>query len=397
MIMSGVLVNPAAASQGTGLGRSFGNFMSGVNNAAIGAGKATLFGGPVAGLSSLIGSVVTGIGNLISQRHAANLSKELYDYQTDYGKLMSRMTAAGINPGAAAQGLSGSTPSMPSQSGMAFPDLSGLGQLSLNASANPSVIAKNEADALMSKARVAEIGQMIDWNPRRWQAEIDNAKKQADMFGSNAAYYDELTTSVRQKRPWEISQLQLGLQVMSAQISNFIASAEMMEKQGEYYGELAIGQKKINFINKIKASFWRDGINPDEPPLRSLFRLTMKNPKAAESIIGKELQFLGILDGKISESLGKNWKKYAVGGVAMHYINNRIGEHKSKKAARNLDRMRTMMGLISIAGSVGTGSPAPAMLTAPYVFSQPSMTGSIGINDPIGQTYSFPFGATNLW
>lgn len=395
--MSGVLVNPAAASQGTGLGRSFGDFMSSVNNSAIDAGKASLFGGPAAGLSSLIGSVVTGVGNLISQRHAANLSKELYDYQTDYGKLMARMTQAGINPGAAAQGLSGSTPSMPSQSGMPFPDLSGLGQLSLNAAANPSVIAKNEADALVNKARVAEIGQMVDWNPRRWQAEIDLAKKQADLFGSNASYYDELTDSVRQKRPWEIGQLQRGLQVMAAQISSYLASASMMEKQGEYYGELASGQKKINFINKIKASFWRDGINPDEPPLRSLFRLSIKNPKAAEGIINKELQFLGILDGKISESLGKNWKKYAIGAVAMHYLNNRMGEHASKKAARNADRMRTLMGLISVAGSIGTGSPAPAMLTAPYVFSQPTMTGTFGINDPIGQSYSFPFGANNLW
>lgn len=355
--MSGVLINPTAAAGNDGFlgsGASFGTgALSGLGTLA---GTVLSGGNPIVG--SLVGSGLSYLGNLFSQRQSVNASKELYDYQTDYGKLFGKMVQAGINPSAAAAGLSGSTPSMQSVSSHPAPDLSSLGTQMVELQRNPSIIAKNESDVLLNKARTAELRQLMTFNPLRWNAEVRKALSEVEVNTSNSWYLNELARSVKAKRPWEIWNLQRGYELLGAQITNQLSQASLFFSQKGYFDQRTKNEKVLTFINRCQASFWRVGLNPFENPFRSLIRLSALNPKAAEGVVGNSLKFLGFMDDRISEVAGKNWKKFAAAGLLYNYHLNASG----KRAFRRSNNLRALTGAVGLIGSGLTKSPIPASL-----------------------------------
>lgn len=298
-------------------------------------------------VSNVIGEGIKLGGDYLRGRLAVRNSKELYDYQTDYSKLFQKMVAAGINPAAAAQGLSGVSPSMVSMSAVGQTDLPAFQQTALETERNPSIIARNEAEAARSSNEAQESTtrswlniQNLFWNPKRWQSEIDLAKSHIKVNESNSIYLNELSESLIQKRPYEIAQLQSGLQVAYAQVTELLSRSKLNNSMSKYY-------KWQSFRPYWESIGLQHGWDITQPFWRNLTNLAFTNPKKALNVIQMSSKYLSTLDSYAQQRFGKNYKRNARNALLLHYANNRLGEHNSKKAMRIFYKTGALKNFIS--------------------------------------------------
>lgn len=339
--------------------------LSSIGSAAK-SGIATAAGNSVGALGQF------GLGEL-SAHLALNRSKKLYDYQTDYKKLMDKMLEAGITPSAAAQGLSGATPSMQSVSAQAPPKLDNLGTAASEASAVPSQIQSNVAIADYNKSLRDKTLQEIEWRPRIWRADIRKSFSefmsnvaQSKYFNSLRGYYDEMKETVVQRRPWEIKGLKRGLVLANAQIDELRSRKRLNDSQTEYNYTNAFNQGQQGFEMMWRNNLLAHGWNPNGAPWQNLTRVAFTNPKMAQEFLANGIQFLDILDNKAKEGLGEHYKRNIMLGIGAY------------KGLKSLDRkseimLRMMPMLMSGVG----GAPVGAAMTMPFMGS------------PYYSTYSF--------
>lgn len=316
--------------------------------------------------------------NWFSQRRQVNQAKELWDYQTDYKRIYEKMREAGVNPGAALQGISGAAPS----ASMALPssvqtDFGNVGQILNEDLTRPSVIASNQASAAASEAAAEESEsrkllnyQQMTWNPRRWSADIRKIQSEIGVNQANARYLGELATTVEQKRPWEIKTLKYGLTLARAQVSELMsrsrfnrAAALNQANQADYWSYKAESESYDVFQHKWNAALIQGDWNPSQPLWQNLGRVAFTNPARAEQFIDNGIDFLDRLDNKAKESFGKHYKRNAAIILGTRYLNDRIGEHRTKKMKRGLMTLDFVKGLLPIT-SFG-GSPVPAVSGVP--------------------------------
>lgn len=297
--------------------------------------------------ANLISEGINLSSDYLRSRIGVGQSKELYDYQTDYSKLMDRMANAGINPAAAAQGLSGASPSMVSPSVPGSGALPPAGHTLMEAQRNPSIIAKNEADASKSTSEAQEATtrswlnvQNLFWNPKRWRAEIDLAGSSIKVNESNAGYLDELKNSVVQKRPYEIANLQAGLQVAYAQVSELLSRSGLNKSMSKFY-------KWQSFRPYWESIGLQHGWDITQPFWRNITNLAYTNPHKCLKVIEMSSKYLSTLDGFAQQRFGKNYKRNVRNALLLYYANQRLGEHNSKKAMRVFYKTGALKNIIS--------------------------------------------------
>ena len=327
----------------------------GAGTAAAGVGAA--YGG------NLIGAGLSQLGNYINSRRSVNQAKELYDYQTDYKKLMDKMIAAGINPGAAAQGLSGATPSMAVPSTPSSPDTSSLGLQAAQIGAIPSEVQGRLAEAEYKKSQAEETYQRMNFNPGLWSSQIvetwsrwKNNIEQSKYYSSLRGYYDELKTNLVRFRPWELAKLQKSLAVMDSEISKNYSIGRQADSHSFFIEQQSFEQM---WRNQLLSA----GVNPSMPIWENIKRICLLNPDKGRVFLENATDLVRMLDDKAKENLGENYKRNALIVGGLHYLNNRLGQHNTAKTARFRNLAVGVGSLIPLTGGLGSaGIPI-----APYV------------------------------
>lgn len=336
-------------------------------------------------LSSAIAATAAQVGskvletplNWLNQRRQVNQAKELWDYQTDYKHIYDKMREAGVNPGAALQGISGAAPS----ASMTLPssvqtDFGNVGSVLNEDLTRPSVIASNQASAAASEAAAEESEsrkllnyQQMSWNPRRWSADIRKIQSEIGVNKANARYLGELATTVEQKRPWEIKTMKYGLTLARAQVSELMsrsrynrAAALNQQNQADYWSYKADSESFDVFQHKWNASLVQGDWNPSQPLWQNLGRVAFTNPQRAVEFIDNGIDFLDRLDNKAKEKFGKHYKRNAAILIGTKYLNDRIGEHKTKRGRRINTNINSVMRLVPVVGSFG-GSSVPSVFS----------------------------------
>lgn len=314
---------------------------------------------------NLLGAGVTQAGNMLNTAYSAKKAKELYDYQTDYSKLMQRMVAAGISPAAAAQGLSGATPSMVTPSVPSAPDLSGLGSAGVTASAIPSQINSNIQEAEYKRQSAEELRQKMEWNPKLWSQQVresesrwQNNVAQSKYYDSLKKYYDEYATNLVAFRPWELEKLKKSLLVMDSEISKNYSFG----RQADSHAFL--------MNHQVFEQMWRNqllsaGVNPSQSIWENIKRISIMDPAKGKVFLDNAIELVNMLDEKASENLGEHYKRNALILGGLHYANNRIGQHRLLKSQRFKNNMRGVASLMGVAGSLLSAGAGSAMAPVP--------------------------------
>lgn len=308
------------------------------------------------------GALLGQVGQYFLNRQEFNLQKQLFDYQNDYNnpsKQVERLLAAGATPSAAVQGVVGSSPnqSIPSvvssHSGLPIPLGSAFHEGKLKAS---EFLQKNtEREAII---------QQMDFNPRIWKSQIDEALsriafnvKHGNMMASQMHYYDEFAETLMDKRPWEVASLQEGLKHLSAQISELYSrsfknreeAATEPYKRG-YYSAVAneSWQRGLNlsyegfalmFDNQLRSI----GFNPNKPFWDNILRLSFTRPNVGIEYLDNFGEMLSVLDGRLKVQLGDNYKR----NIAIGYGLYRAKEYLDRKKDQRINRLDHVTNIIS--------------------------------------------------
>lgn len=245
--------NPAAGSDsGSGLG----NFLSGLGSVASGI--------------PIIGSLIGGGLNLLGQHFQNKHQMEMWEKNNEYNSpqaMMERMKAAGINPNAAAQGISGApsagAATMP-QAAQA-PDLSSIGNAignsvnnALSAQAQKAQIDNVKANTDYLRSQTA--GQDIEnqYTPARMQSVIDKTVADANYTVEQTKIAKSFADHAEEFRGLEITKL-------NKEIENYQHQWDKIESDIKR-NEFEIGLNGVQAqLAKAQTDFWNEKLQGFEP------------------------------------------------------------------------------------------------------------------------------------
>lgn len=246
---------PGAQAVGDRIGSGLANFLSLTN--------------PIAG--NLLGFGMNLLGSALQFNQQEKTQRALYeDYMSPQSR-MRDMQAAGINPAAAAQGIAGSSPSMPAAPSMPsspVPDLGNNLAQSENVRLQQEVQAANieNTQANTDYIRSKDQGQMIDnaYAEARQMATLRNMKLQGDisqvnfqMLEQDSYYHGAEAYQHFQQTMFATQQMSAQLQIMEQDFYNkmaeynvFLTQAGLNSAQiNKVYSDIGLNSAMINQIN----------------------------------------------------------------------------------------------------------------------------------------------------
>lgn len=309
--------------------------------------------GAISAAGNLVGSGLSFLAQRSLNRQSLGLSKELYDYQTDYSNIMQKMIKAGISPAAAAQGVSGSPGSSVSMSGGSAPDLSQLGSNAMRDSLVPSEQQKNESDAEKASADAEKIRVETSWLPPQYQAMFDEISSRIRKNNSEirlnhslASMYDESVADLRLLRPWKLAQakqtfLNLGQEYneIQSRINVNRALSGLYKTQSGYYGNLSKQVVKENYRLDFENGARRCGFDPNKGVWDNLGRMSITNPRQFRGWLGAFNSTINAVDDECQFLFGKHYKRNAGLIGAGLFIRNEMD--------RGFDKLNTLGRTVS--------------------------------------------------
>ena len=244
--------------------------------------------------------------------------RSLYNQQTNYPELMRKMTAAGISPAAAAQGISGSVGnSVPSFSGSGAMDLSSL------------ISAKSQALEAENNASRIDVENQYDkmkmlYEPSVWFSQIEEAYSRIEKnasesayFGSLKEYYNESKEALKELRPWNLNQAILNCQNLLATYD------EINSRTAKNYSE-KLNLDQQGFVTMWENSLRAAGFNPNDSFFENVLRLASSDPKKFKQVMEDFQHTLVYLDNSLKEQFGRISRPvmgYILGGKTRSWRN----------------------------------------------------------------------------
>lgn len=327
------------------------------------------------------GSLLSGYLNRRENERAFERQKELQSNQ--YEAYVKAAKAAGASPAAIISGLTGKGPqSAPAVStgGNPQPDIDPAAGLQASAAlheANASAVRQNSE---------AEINQMkLLFEPQKYFADINKSFAEAfkmrwsgKLDKAMIDVQNQTANAIKQKLPWELSQLQQGL---LNQIQEF---KEIQSRTDYYKSTAALNREKVNTektmqgyynsatdvnyqesYNKAMEGFAlqfenflrSEGYNPNKDPWDNLRRWLYTDPKKFELTIDSMIEGVHLVDNALKRELGDRYKQR---GIALY------GTYRGLKDLKDI----TIRALPSIIGA-SSGNPGllyPANSSFSYSF-----------------------------
>lgn len=316
---------------------------------------------------SVGGSIASGVSNIASSIVQNQLQKNLLEFQ--YSSYLKNMRAQGATPTSIIAGMSGtsvnSTPTA-STGGNPFSD---LGQTLIGAQNAQTNENKADSDIEINRMR-------LRFEPKKYFADIEKAlsesfKNTMEGFTSKSLrqLYDEQRDVLQQTKPWNLARLKQGLlndiayfDEIQSNIKKNASESYRNYQQGYEAGTQGDLNKQFGFESVARENYynamtdesykrgesilldnfqrrWRNtllesGIDPNSSFSQNMLRLSVTDPKKFNEVSSNFVRSVGILDDKLKESLGDNYKRNIALGIGLHYLNNRLGEHNSKQSQR---------------------------------------------------------------
>lgn len=282
--------------------------------------------------ASLIGAGVAAGGNIFSLYEQNRLNESYYNQFLSPVAQKRQMLAAGINPNAAAQGISGSfNPSFQSASASEAAGVSGeVGELLAN-SVNMEAVRRN-TDADTDNVKTDTEGKKIEneWNQQTFQARIDELAKKNQWSDEDIKrmqafnkYADDLYNWNSQKAKQDVENAKKQWELFKSEISKNEKLAELYDEQT---GEVNQHKQKLYWETEYQKWFTNyckdNNIMPGTPEseyLRNSLILADADPDSSEAKDAK--QFVDTMD-KCTEDIANDKAKGATVGAVQSTVEN---------------------------------------------------------------------------
>lgn len=244
-------------------------------------------------------SAITAGASLLGKAVDYGFQRSLYNQQTNYPELFRKMTAAGISPAAAAQGISGHVGnSVPSFSGSGAMDLSSL------------ISAKSQAREAENNASRIDVENQYDkmkmvYEPSLWFSQIDEAYSRIEKNAAESKYFGELKNyyyqskeALKELRPWNLNQAILNCQNLLATYD------EIKSRTAKNYSE-KFNLDQEGFVTMWENSLRAAGFNPNDSFFENVLRLASSDPKKFKEIMENFQHTLVYLDNALKSQFGR--------------------------------------------------------------------------------------------
>lgn len=337
--------------------------------------QSNLASSAIGGGASLAGSVISAIVNHRENKLAFERQKELNKQQ--YLDYLQFAKQNGATPSSIVQGLThaaGSSVPGVSTGGNPAPDFGQSMSSGVSAMANQRQAEASNVQAYSQR----EIDLMkLTFEPQKYFADIRKSLSEAFestqsafLHGSMKKYYDELVTDLQQQRPWKLASLRQGLINEMARWREINQNIEESKARQGYYNagsyefmtrsEYNKSAAYKNYEEGYNASLegyrkqWEitllsNGIDPNKPFWENTLRLMTTNPKIFKQRIDMIVNALSILDNKIQEQIGKNYKRnaaFSLGAFYLYQQHQKNGLMRSQKFRNNAAAISSMIPLL---------------------------------------------------
>ena len=228
-----------------------------------------------------------GLGLLSNQMNRDWSEQQYLKYQSPQA-IMQQMIDAGINPNAAAQGISGSGPaSMMNTASQVTPDFGAIGSDAVNAYYGAKIADAQEENikADTDYTRSKTVGQDIenDWSPEQFRTAIAEALSRITKNDTDSKYVEEQTRQLIEMFPDQKELLHFKVEEVKEMVEKIKKERDVMDQEiRESESRIGVNgaqKAKLDSETAINNFILENGYDPRSPEGKMIIKLSSTDPK----------------------------------------------------------------------------------------------------------------------